>query len=77
MNFDTILFDLDDTIHDRNKSLSNFVELFKRKYSDALAYESKLIIKDIFFEIDLRGYRQEMKFLKSYNIEFYGSINPI
>jgi putative hydrolase of the HAD superfamily len=57
MNFDTILFDLDDTIHDRNRSLSNFVDLFKSKYSDALDYESKSIIKDIFFEIDLQGYR--------------------
>jgi putative hydrolase of the HAD superfamily len=57
MIFDTILFDLDDTIHDRNKSLCKFVALFKLKYSDSLEYDSKLIMKDIFFEIDLQGYK--------------------
>lgn len=62
MIFDTILFDLDDTIHDRNKSLCKFVVLFISKYCDALDYESKLIMKDVFFEIDNKGYkpREEM-----------------
>ena len=66
MIFDTILFDLDvdldDTIHDRNRSLCKFVDLFKLKYSDTLDYNSKLIMKDIFFEIDYQGYkpREEM-----------------
>ncbi|WP_346935718.1 HAD family hydrolase [Clostridium sp.] len=62
MIFDTILFDLDDTIHDRNRSLSKFVDLFKLKYSEVLDYDSMAIIKDIFFEIDKQGYkpREEM-----------------
>ena len=62
MIFDTILFDLDDTIHDRNMSLCKFVDLFKLKYAHTLNNESKLIMKDIFFEIDWQGYkpREEM-----------------
>lgn len=62
MIFDTILFDLDDTIHDRNRSLYRFVDLLKLKYFDSLDYNSKLIMKDIFFEIDCQGYkpREEM-----------------
>lgn len=57
MIFDTILFDLDDTLHDRNKSLCKFVDLFKLEYSHVLNYDSNLIIKEVFFEIDWRGYR--------------------
>ena len=57
MNFDTILFDLDDTLHDRNKSLCKFVELFKQKYFYAMNYDSNLIMKDVFIEIDMQGYR--------------------
>jgi len=55
--FDTILFDLDDTIHDRNKSLCKFIDLFKLKYRPALNYDNKLIMKNIFFELDWQGYR--------------------
>ena len=55
MVFDTMLFDLDDTIHNRNASLFKFVDLFKIKYSNVLYDYSKLIIKDIFFEIDMKG----------------------
>lgn len=58
MIFDTILFDLDDTLHDRNKSLCKFVDLFKLEYSHVLNYDSNLIIKEVFFEIDWQGYRQ-------------------
>lgn len=64
MIFNTILFDLDDTIHNRNKSLCKFVDLFKLKYSDSLNYESNLIIKDIFFEIDCQGYRPREEMFK-------------
>lgn len=64
MIFDTILFDLDDTIHDRNKSLCKFVDFFKLKYSNALNYDSKLIMKDIFFEIDCQGYRLREEMFK-------------
>jgi putative hydrolase of the HAD superfamily len=62
MTFDTILFDLDDTIHDRNKSLFKFVDIFVLKYFPDLNYDSKLIMKDIFFDIDRQGYnpREEM-----------------
>lgn len=64
MIFDTILFDLDDTIHDRNRSLCRFVDLFKLKYFDSLDYNSKLIIKDIFLEIDCQGYRPREEMFK-------------
>jgi putative hydrolase of the HAD superfamily len=64
MFFDTILFDLDDTLHDRNKSLCKFIDLFKIKYSHALNYDSKLIINDIFFEIDCKGYRPREEMFK-------------
>ena len=64
MVFDTILFDLDDTIHDRNKSLCKFVDLFKQKYSKYLEYDSKLVMKDIFIEIDMQGYRPREEMFK-------------
>jgi putative hydrolase of the HAD superfamily len=55
--FDTIHFDLDDTIHDRNKSLCKFADLFEMKYSNKLNCDSKLNMKNIFFEIDEQGYK--------------------
>jgi putative hydrolase of the HAD superfamily len=64
MIFDTILFDLDDTILDRNSSLYKFVHLFKLKYSEAMDSDSKLIMKDIFFEIDKQGYRPREEVFK-------------
>jgi putative hydrolase of the HAD superfamily len=64
MIFNTILFDLDDTIHDRNRSLCKFVELFNLKYTHALDYNSKAIMKDIFFEIDRQGYRPREEMFK-------------
>ncbi len=57
MIFDTILFDLDDTIHDRNRSLCKFVDHFILRYCDTLDYDSKSIVKDVFFEIDNKGYK--------------------
>ncbi len=64
MIFDTILFDLDDTIHDRNRSLCKYVNLFILKFSDALDYDSKLIMKDVFFEIDNKGYKPREELFK-------------
>lgn len=57
MIFDTILFDLDDTIHDRSMSLCNFVNLLISRLSDALDCDSKQTVKNIFPEIDNKGYR--------------------
>jgi len=57
MTFDTLLFDLDDTIHDRNKTLHNFVNLFTLRYENELDSHSKLILEDVFCEIDKQGYR--------------------
>ncbi len=64
MIFDTILFDLDDTIHDRNSSLCKFVDFFILRYCDALDYDSKLIVKDVFFEIDNKGYKPREEVFK-------------
>jgi putative hydrolase of the HAD superfamily len=62
MNFNTILFDLDDTLLDRNRSLYTFIELFKAKYDHVLVCEGDLKFKDIFLELDCSGYkpREEM-----------------
>lgn len=64
MFFDTILFDLDDTLHDRKKSLCKFIDLFILEYSHALTYDSKLIMKEVFFEIDWQGYRPREEMFK-------------
>lgn len=64
MIFDTILFDLDDTIHDRNRSLCKFVDHFILRYFDAPDNDSKLIIKDVFFEIDNKGYKSREEMFK-------------
>ena len=62
MYFETIFFDLDDTLNDRNKSLCKFIGIFKDKYSYAMEHESCLKLKQIIFEIDFQGYkpREEM-----------------
>ncbi len=57
MFFDAILFDLDDTLHDRNKSLLKFVDLFIARYSYAIGNKNIEKMKDIFVEIDFQGYR--------------------
>jgi putative hydrolase of the HAD superfamily len=64
MTFDTILFDLDDTLHDRNKALCKFVDLFVLKYFPDLNYDSNLIMKGIFFDIDKHGYRPREEMFK-------------
>jgi hypothetical protein len=46
MIFDTILLDLDDTIHDRNRSLCKFVDLFILRYCDAFDLNVALVIWD-------------------------------
>ena len=51
MIFDTILFDLDDTIHDRNNSLCKFADIFEMIYSKALNYDSELIMRDVFLKL--------------------------
>lgn len=58
MYFDTILFDLDDTIHDRNKTLHNFICLFIQRYYSDLDDYSRQILEDTFVKIDKQGYRK-------------------
>ncbi|MGH4121614.1 MAG: hypothetical protein ACREV6_01555 [Clostridium sp.] len=77
MTFDTILFDLDDTIHDRNKSLYKFVDLFILKYFHALTYNSKLIMEDIFLKLIAKDIDQEKKCSKNYETEFHGNVSLI
>lgn len=55
MIFDTILFDLDDTLHNRNRSVHNFIDLFMSRYRNVLECNDKLAIEDTFFKIDNRG----------------------
>ena len=62
MDFDTILFDLDDTLHDREKTLHRFAERFLQKYCDDLDDRSKLIFEDSFRKFDKRGYRPRHEF---------------
>lgn len=67
MNFDTILFDLDDTLHDRNKTLHNFIHLFIQKYSDDLASGSGYILENTFLKIDEKGYRPRKEVFSELN----------
>lgn len=76
MIFDTILFDLDDTIHDRNRTLCKFVDLFILKYCDALDYDSKLIMKNVFFEIDNKGYKPREEVFKELQDRFPKKCKP-
>lgn len=55
MEFDAILFDLDDTILDRDKTLHRFADRFLQKYCDDMDYHSKLIFENYFRKIDERG----------------------
>lgn len=56
MTFDTILFDLDDTILDRDESLLDFISAFIEKYSNELDDESKRIFEKEFPKLDEQGY---------------------
>jgi len=62
MIFEAVLFDLDDTLHDRSKTLSKFIDIFIKKYAYTMDYASISRIKDIICEIDFHGYkpREEM-----------------
>lgn len=62
MNINTILFDLDDTLLDRNKSLCIFIDLLIAKYSHILIHDGNLNFKDVFIYLDSSGYkpREEM-----------------
>jgi len=64
MYFDTVLFDLDDTLHDRNKSLSIFIDIFIENYAHLLYDNSILILKDMFIEIDCKGYKPRGEMFK-------------
>ena len=57
MHFDTILFDLDDTLHDRNKTLHNFINIFIQKNFNDLDTNSKHLLENAFVEIDEQGYK--------------------
>lgn len=56
MFFDTVLFDLDDTIHDRDKSLCVFFDLLILNYCDAPFHGSIPELKRSFIKNDNRGY---------------------
>lgn len=63
MIYNTVLFDLDDTLHDRNKTLCNFSTLFMAKYSH-LMDDSRLNIKELLIRVDCKGYRPRAEMLK-------------
>ena len=56
-NFDTILFDLDDTLHDREKTLRAFIRLFLQKYDGNLEPDSRSVFENGFLKMDEQGYR--------------------
>ena len=56
-DFDTILFDLDDTLHDRGKTLRAFIRLFLQKYADNLEPRSRRVFENAFLKMDEQGYR--------------------
>lgn len=76
MFFNTILFDLDDTLHDRDKSLSEFIKIFKDKYSHMLCKKSKQAIDNIFLEIDERGYKSREVMFKELLDRTSWSVSP-
>lgn len=45
MKFYTILFDLDDTLHNRKLILEKFLYAFIRRYSDAIGNNDRQLIK--------------------------------
>ena len=61
MLIESILFDLDDTLHDRNRALYMFIGQFIEHFSDAMDFDNSKL-RDAFLEIDCKGYkpRKEM-----------------
>lgn len=57
LEFHTILFDLDDTLMDRDKALVAFIEVFKRKYRHSMAGDTLAVIGDLFIRLDAHGYK--------------------
>lgn len=62
MHFDTVLFDLDDTILDRDLSFRACMELFISKYAVTWKEDDLLILKTAFVELDMHGYRPRRAF---------------
>lgn len=56
-DFDTILFDLDDTLHDREKTLRVFIRLFLQKYAYNLESRSRCVFENGFLKLDEQGCR--------------------
>lgn len=69
---EAILFDLDDTLHDRNKSLLKFIELFRKRFSFAMDRDSNLLLKDVFYETDCRGYKSRNEMFKELQEKLFG-----
>jgi len=62
MVFQGVLFDLDDTLMDRNKALAVFIENFKCRFSNKIKDSSLLEFQSVFQRLDCKGYkpREEM-----------------
>ena len=52
-----ILFDLDETLIDRTRSIAHYAERFQRDFTDRLAPLSASTLAAVIFAADGRGYR--------------------
>jgi putative hydrolase of the HAD superfamily len=62
MKYKAILFDLDDTLYNRDKAFERFVERFLSRYASALKDEDPDSLRDALYQLDDHGYksRREM-----------------
>jgi putative hydrolase of the HAD superfamily len=67
------LFDLDETLHDRNGSVLNYIENQYRRYKvESVAFE---VYRDRFIELDARGYCDKAQVFTTLVQEFALSIS--
>lgn len=60
----TIIFDLDDTLHDRSETLKEFVKRFYRAFAERIVDTDVVAFERIFFRFDEKGYKPRELFFK-------------
>ena len=75
MWFNTILFDLDDTLHDRKQTVHSFISLLVRKYAEDLQDPVDRTLEESFVALDQQGYRPREEVFEAFrNLPYWRRI---
>lgn len=76
MTFDTVLFDLDDTIHDRDKTLCSFFNLLGFRFFNMLSPDRISVLRRSFIKADNKGYAPREEVFRALLAEVPGENKP-